>query len=241
MIFTQKPCEFPHLRQASRDAGWSRLYRAATPDFGEMPRCTGRAGVRTAAFRWFLALVLPAAVAGCAHLNGNLQTVEPGAYYRSGQMDATTLDITIRRHGIKTVVNLRGESPHESWYRDERALCISRGVAHHDLDWTMSRPPDPESLQAFASLVRDAEKPLLVHCQGGVHRAAVAAACYRLLQGEAVEEVRGELGFFFNDAPIGQLLDLYQSSVDPFDRWLARDYPLQYHTLGLERPEPDAD
>jgi protein tyrosine/serine phosphatase len=186
-------------------------------------------------------LALFAAATGCAHLKGNLQTVEPGAYYRSGQMDATTLDITIRRHGIKTVVNLRGESPHESWYRDERTLCSSLGVAHHDLDWTMSRPPDPESLQTFASLVRAAEKPILVHCQGGVHRAAIAAACYRLLQGETVEDARDELGFFFNGAPIGQLLDLYQCSTDPFERWLSHDYPLQYEALGFERREPDTD
>ncbi len=241
MIFTQMPCGYPHLRHASRSAGPARLGRSHTPDFRETSPAGARARNRMTPLRWFLSLMLPAAFTGCAHLNGNLQTVEPGAYYRSGQMDATTLDITIRRHGIKTVVNLRGESPHESWYRDERALCTSLGVAHHDLDWTMSRPPDPDSLQAFASLVRAAEKPLLVHCQGGVHRAAVAAACYRLLQGEAVQEVRDELGLFFNDAPIGQLLDLYQHSADPFDRWLAHDYPFQYHALGFERPEPDAD
>ena len=78
-----------------------------------------------------------------------------------------------------------------------------------------------------------------MHCQGG-STGRRGAACYRLLQGEAVQEVLDELAFF-NDAPIGQLLDLYQHSADPFDRWLAHDYPFQYHALGFERPEPDAD
>lgn len=241
MIFTQMNRRFPHRPQTAQNTTRPHARRTGWPGFRKTRTDSAPAAGRRAVFFWLVPLALFAAATGCAHLKGNLQTVEPGAYYRSGQMDPTTLDITIRRHGIKTVVNLRGESPHKSWYRDERTLCSSLGVAHHDLDWTMSRPPDPESLQAFASLVRAAEKPLLVHCQGGVHRAAIAAACYRLLQGEAVEDARDELGFFFNGAPIGQLLDLYQYSTDPFERWLSRDYPLQYEALGFERGEPGAD
>ena len=77
-----------------------RLGRSHTPDWGDVPRRRGGTEPYDAA-----ALVsFPDAARGihrCAHLNGNLQTVEPGAYYRSGQMDATTLDITIRRHGSR--------------------------------------------------------------------------------------------------------------------------------------------
>ena len=75
---------------------------------------------------------------------------------------------------------------------------------------------------------------MLVHCHGGVHRAAVAAACYRLMQGESVDAARGELGLFFNHAPIGQLLDLYAESGLPFEQWAFEHYPTQYRALGLE-------
>ena len=177
-------------------------------------------------------LFFAAALNGCAHLNGNLQTVEPGAYYRSGQMNATVLDITLRRHGIGTVVNLRGKSPGEAWYREELAVCLDREVAHHGLDWTMKRPPEPASLQTLIGILQEGQPPFLVHCQGGTHRAAVAAACYRLLRGESVEAARRELGLFFNDAPIGQLLDLYEQSGLPFQQWVFEEYPVQYQALG---------
>jgi protein tyrosine/serine phosphatase len=188
----------------------------------------------------FVPAVLVLLASGCALLNGNLRVVEPGAYYRSGQMDGRLLDITIRRHGIKTVINLRGASPDESWYRDEIAVCEARAVAHYDLKWSMSQVPPPESLQEFVAITGEAERPLLVHCQGGVHRAAVAAACYRLMQGESVEAARGELGLFFNDAPIGQLLDLYEESNLPFEDWILEEYPTRYEEVVRQRTEQEA-
>ena len=192
-------------------------------------------------------LVLFAAMSsGCARLGANLQEVDPGAYYRSGQMTAAVLSGTLKWHDIETVVNLRGESPDKLWYRSETAVCAKQGIEHYDLDWTMRRPPEPESLQAFVSIISDAEKPMLVHCQGGVHRAAVAAACYRLMQGDSVEEAREEFGILFNDAPIGQLLELYEESDlyeqgGAFKQWVFEEYPAQYEALGFEDSKDTSD
>lgn len=217
-------CPHHHRNPARRD---TQGLAGAIPD--SVPsEVRGLRVLRSICVTLNLTVVMAVILSGCAHVNGNFRTVEPGACYRSGQMDSTRLDIAIRRHGIRTVVNLRGPSPEESWYRGETRLCAGRGVAHHDLEWTMTQPPTPESLHTFVNLVRGAEKPILVHCQGGVHRAAVAAACFRLLQGEPVENVREELGFFFNNAPIGQLLDLYAQSALPFDQWVFNEYPAHY-------------
>lgn len=186
-----------------------------------------------------LLVLLTALSSGCARLGANLREVDPGAYYRSGQMNRAVLNVTIDVYNIKTVVNLRGESPEERWYRGETTVCAKQGVGHYDLDWTMRRPPEPESLQAFVTIVTGAEQPMLVHCQGGVHRAAVAAACYRLMQGDSVEEARQEFGLLFNDAPIGQLLELYEDSQlyergGAFEQWVFDEYPAQYAALGID-------
>ncbi|MFO7975392.1 MAG: protein-tyrosine phosphatase family protein [Candidatus Hydrogenedentota bacterium] len=184
---------------------------------------------------------------GCARLGANLQEVDPNAYYRSGQMNAVVLSVTLEWYDIKTVVNLRGESPDDFWYRNETAVCAKQGVEHHDLDWTMRRPPEPESLQTFISIVSEAEQPMLVHCQGGVHRAAVAAACYRLLQGDSIEEAREEFGILFCDAPIGQVFDLYEQSDlyeqdgNFFEQWVSEEYPAQYQALGYDEEKDNAD
>lgn len=142
-------------------------------------------------------------------------------------MTGFKIDSVARRHNIKTMINLRGGQPDEGWYRREIAACERNNVIHHDLSWSMSKIPTPESLVQLIDWINTEPRPILVHCQGGVHRAAVASAVYRLLRGDSVEEAREELGVFFMDAPIGALLDLYDKSK-PFERWAREDYPAVY-------------
>jgi protein tyrosine/serine phosphatase len=42
-------------------------------------------------------------------LVGNVHVVEPGELYRSAQLNGASLDGVLKRYGIKTVINLRGE------------------------------------------------------------------------------------------------------------------------------------
>ncbi|NUM54986.1 MAG: tyrosine-protein phosphatase [Candidatus Hydrogenedentes bacterium] len=179
------------------------------------------------------ALAVIAGTQSCSILRSNLQTVEPGQFYRSGQMYGIELDAAIGWKEIKTVVNLRGENPDESWYSCEVAVCEQNDVAHHDLSWTMRRIPTPESLLQLIDWINSEPRPILVHCQAGVHRAAVASAVYRLLRGDSVEEAREEFGIFFMDAPIGALLDLYDESK-PFEKWAREDYPAIYAAYTAE-------
>ena len=57
--------------------------------------------------------------------------VEPGVLYRCGQPRPEELAELIRRHGLKSVVSLRGsrgsDDPDE-WERAERAACEAQGV-----------------------------------------------------------------------------------------------------------------
>ena len=87
-----------------------------------------------------------AVTAGCNHFKGNIQEVECGRLYRSAQLEDDQLEATIRRFGIRTVLNLRGEAEDEGWWCEEKAVCQRLGVAHHDEHWSAMRPPDPDSL-----------------------------------------------------------------------------------------------
>lgn len=165
---------------------------------------------------------------GCVYLNSNFRVVEDGRLYRSGQMGSQRLERTIDRHAVRTVINLRGPNPDEPWYQEELSVCQTLGVAHHDISWSKAVLPGPESLNRLVALFKESPTPILVHCQGGTHRSAVAAAVYVLLEGATVDEARQQMGAFFNDAPIGELLDLYEPSLDPFEKWAAETYPEQY-------------
>ena len=170
---------------------------------------------------------------GCAYLNHNLRAVEPGVFYRSGQMPANALERTLHRHDIDTVVNLRGPSG-ERWYALEREVCTAAGAAHVDFDWSSQRLPEPESLAEYVALLEAQDGPMLVHCQGGTHRSGIAAAVYVLLHGGTVDDARKQLDIFFGNAPIGQLLDLYEGSERPFAEWISEDYPALYAACSTE-------
>jgi len=171
-----------------------------------------------------------AALTGCAYLHGNFRPVGGGSVYRSGQLSPEGLDRRLEKHNIQTVVSLRSPSPDEAWYQDELAVCASHEVAHHDLGWSMKRLPPPDSLKRLLDIYNSGESPILVHCEGGTHRAAVASAVYQLARGESVDTAREELGTFFNDAPIGRLLDLYEGTEIPFGQWVEEVYPDLYET-----------
>ena len=157
---------------------------------------------------------------------------ENGHAARELLLPAAYLKHVITRYSVRTVINLRGPAPNEAWYRGEVATCQALGVTHHDLAWMMSALPPPDSLAQFVAWCEHAEKPILVHCQGGVHRSGVGAAVYLLMTGATVEEARTQFGLFFNNAPIGKLLDLYETDEHgaglPFAEWVRTRYPAIY-------------
>lgn len=158
----------------------------------------------------------------------NFRTVEKGVFYGSRQMSGAALERAIKKHGIKTVINLRGENPDREWYKAEAEACRRAGVTLVSLGWSKNSLPSPESLARFVTLIEEGDKPFLAHCEGGTHRTGAAAAAYLLLQGKTPDLARGQFGPMFNDAPIGELVTLYEQSDMPFKQWVMEAYPAIY-------------
>jgi len=114
---------------------------------------------------------------------------------RSGQPTRETLERLYSQYGIRTVLNLRGEHPGKGWWEEER-----RGVASIWARWVQwpvggrERPP-PELVEAFLDLVEDpAARPVLLHCESGIHRTGIFVAVYRMQhQGWSAERALAEL------------------------------------------------
>ena len=158
----------------------------------------------------------------------NFRTVEKGVFYGSRQMGGQALESTIRKRGIRTVINLRGENPDSDWYNEEAETCARLGTTLVNLGWSQGSLPEPASLARFVQVVETGEGPFLAHCAGGTHRTGVAAAVYLLLKGASVETARKQFRVGFNDAPIGEILDLYEQSNLPFRQWVTEVYPGLY-------------
>ncbi|MCJ8517914.1 protein tyrosine/serine phosphatase [Pseudorhizobium tarimense] len=132
--------------------------------------------------KWSVRLSLSAALAigsylGILQLTGNFHEVIAGELYRSAQPTAAALERYIQSYGIKTVVNLRGESSRD-WYRDEKSVTARLGVNHLDFKMSAGRELTPEESFQLISLLRDAPKPILIHCQGGSDRTGLASVMY---------------------------------------------------------------
>lgn len=108
----------------------------------------------------------------------NFHEVIPNELYRSGQFWKGDIEKYVDRHGIRSVINLRGDNTGQSWYDDEVLEAARAGVHHYDFRMSSQRMLNRTELIALIAMMRDAPKPLLIHCHGGANRTSLAAALY---------------------------------------------------------------
>jgi protein tyrosine/serine phosphatase len=119
---------------------------------------------------------LAAGSLGCARTLYNFGTVEEDRIYRSAQPSPLFLRWVLRKHEIKSLVNLRGDTP-----GFESAFAARHGLRLYSFDLSASRPPTDEDVERFLALVQDAANyPILVHCRNGVDRTGYMVGLHRL-------------------------------------------------------------
>jgi len=106
--------------------------------------------------------------------------VKSGVLYRGGQPDQRGMREIISRYGIKTVVNLRGPRPGDSWYPVEKKVCKEAGLRMVDLH-IGSLSTAQTGLKEFLEMATDPKcQPVFVHCEAGSARTGFAVAAYRI-------------------------------------------------------------
>lgn len=94
--------------------------------------------------------------------------------YRAAQPTAAAMQ-AYEKFGIRTVINLRGF--HSD--KDEMAGTNMRLVELPTHTWAAD---DDEYVAAVLQAIRQAEKPVLVHCQYGADRTGMVMAVYRMVE-----------------------------------------------------------
>ena len=108
----------------------------------------------------------------------NFHWIVPGEAARSAQAYAGFLRAFLRRHEIRTIVNLRGSNPRFWWWRYEKRVTERARVAHIDVKVNSRNLPTRELLLKLLEAFDAAERPLLLKCSGGQDRTSLAAALY---------------------------------------------------------------
>ncbi|MBU2582384.1 MAG: protein tyrosine phosphatase [Alphaproteobacteria bacterium] len=123
----------------------------------------------------------------------------------------------LKREGVKTIVNLRGERMCGSfWLEEER--CRELGLNLINFQVRSRAAPEAELIHRAKALFERIEYPMLMHCKSGADRAGIMSVLYRhFREGVPIEEARNELSLrfgHFRQADTG-ILDAV------FDRYVA--------------------
>lgn len=143
---------------------------------------------------------------GALQLSGNFHEVLPGVLYRSAQPSAADIAAYSREYGIRTIVNLRGENENKDWYRQEVAAAQQSGIEHLDFQMSASKQLTLDQTHQLIALLRDAPKPILIHCQAGADRSGLASAIFlQQIAGAGEETAERQLSIVYGHIGIPHL------------------------------------
>jgi protein tyrosine/serine phosphatase len=96
-------------------------------------------------------------------------------------------------HGVRTVINLRGDTA-ASFTALEKRACRDLGLDLHFLKIESRGAPDPVLLKEAREIFGSIAYPALMHCKSGADRAGVMSVFYmHLVEGVPLEEARRQL------------------------------------------------
>ena len=127
----------------------------------------------------------------------NWAEVVPGRLYRSNHPTPSRLAAAMRRHGLRTVLNLRG---HRQW----RIGCTVPRGPPSGLAWSISTRRSKAAAPRIATascgwrrIFRTMQEPVLMHCKSGADRAGLGAGLYLMLNGGTTREALAQLSWRF--------------------------------------------
>jgi protein tyrosine phosphatase (PTP) superfamily phosphohydrolase (DUF442 family) len=135
------------------------------------------------------------------HGAGNFHEVEKGVIYRSSWLGAEGLEKAIARQGVKSVLNLCGEHPGDAWYDGETSVARSHGVVFRSLAFSANTELEAKQMAELVEALRDAPKPLLIHCRAGSDRTGLASAIYVASHGGSYRKACEQLSLYYGHFP----------------------------------------
>jgi protein tyrosine/serine phosphatase len=156
----------------------------------------------------------------------------------------------LKRRGLRTIVNLRGERLCGSYWL-EQAVCERKGIRLVNFQIRSRAAPTREEVRAARDLFDTIEYPMLMHCKSGADRVGLMSALYKFLkEGVPLEEARKELALRYGhirQADTGILDRFFEKYLEdnkrqpiPFFEWLDTVYDPdqlkhEFHAQGWAR------
>lgn len=108
----------------------------------------------------------------------NLHQISP-EMWRSNQPSPRQIQRHVEQRGIKTIVNLRGEST-RGYYLLEKETCEALNIDLVDYQVFSRDTPTKNAVLATEALFSNIQYPALMHCKSGADRAGLMSVLYEL-------------------------------------------------------------
>lgn len=176
----------------------------------------------------------------------NVAAVAPGRLYRSNHPTPRRLLRLTRRLGLRTVINLRGQTRSGSDALSRQAAA-QLGLDFIDMALESRGAPQRDRILRLHEIYRTMRAPALIHCKSGADRAGLAAGLYILFEGGSAADAMRQLSLRFGhirQARTG-ILDAFflhwqreGEGRKPFLDWVMQDYDemalrRDFHANGL--------
>jgi len=132
--------------------------------------------------------------------------------FRSSQPTTYQLRRIIKKHGIKTVINLRGYKDGSAMRALEERVCEEHGVEMVYLEAYSRRIPSAQTLQNFKDTFERVNYPILIHCKSGADRAGLGSMLYLYFMRAVLPQQSGQLKFW----PYGHISIARMGLIDLF-------------------------
>jgi protein tyrosine phosphatase (PTP) superfamily phosphohydrolase (DUF442 family) len=131
----------------------------------------------------------------------NFRVVD-ASLYRSGQLRPDEWTESLNEQNYRSVLNLRGSNPGQSWYETELRFAADHGLRHYDYALSARVVPSDAEMQDIVEILRTAPKPLLVHCNSGSDRTGLVSALYVYsVKGATAAQAAQQLSVWFGHVP----------------------------------------
>ncbi len=162
----------------------------------------------------------------------NFHAVKPGKLYRSNHPTPGNLRAFTARAGLKSLINLRGQTRSGSDALSREAAS-KLGLDFYDMAFESRGAPHKERILRLAEIIRTMRAPALLHCKSGADRAGLAAGLYILIEGGTVEQALAQLSLRFGHIKqsktgiLDAFFELYRRTGEgrkEFLDWVREDY-----------------
>ena len=147
--------------------------------------------------------------------------------YRSSQPTMWQLRRTVKKYGIKTILNLKGVNENSAYLAFEREQVEKLGIKMVDVEIFSRETPDPARVRRAKEVFESIEYPMWMHCKAGADRTGVYATFFQHFHLHIPIEETDQLKFW----PYGHSR---HSNAGKIDNYL--DHYVAYH-----QEHPDVD